>query len=163
MIPYAKTPWSEIIPGLWQGGMYYQEGDAGPLTEITPGSLFKAVFSLDPKWDNKPGPATPHWQFRIPDGELTRSQFEGVQRMVQDVVKVRRVQPPVLVRCAAGLNRSGLVVGLTLQQLGYTPEEAIDLIRKQRSPYALSNPFFVAYIRGEHPTADTVRDPWEPL
>ena len=52
----------------------------------------------------------------------------------------------VLVRCWMGLNRSGLVVALVLMRLGYSAADAIDLIRTQRSRFALCNPLFVQYL-----------------
>jgi protein-tyrosine phosphatase len=47
----------------------------------------------------------------------------------------------VLVTCAAGLNRSGLVVGLVLTRT-MPPEHAIALIRRARGEAALCNPTF---------------------
>lgn len=55
----------------------------------------------------------------------------------------------VLVTCLAGLNRSGLVVGLALRRLGFSPRravEAVEAVREARGPDALSNPHFVALI-----------------
>jgi hypothetical protein len=51
----------------------------------------------------------------------------------------------VIVTCAAGLNRSGLVMGLTLLELGVEPRSAIDAIRRAR-PGALCNPHFEQLI-----------------
>ena len=47
----------------------------------------------------------------------------------------------VLITCRMGRNRSGLVTGLVLMQLGYTSLESITLIRSARAN-ALTNPFF---------------------
>lgn len=55
----------------------------------------------------------------------------------------------VLVTCLGGLNRSGLVVGLALRELGYDAEEAIRLVRAARGPFALSNKHFVEVIRDQ--------------
>lgn len=52
----------------------------------------------------------------------------------------------VLIRCQAGLNRSGLIVALVLISEGYDPKDAIDLIRACRSPHALCNADFVKYL-----------------
>jgi hypothetical protein len=46
----------------------------------------------------------------------------------------------------SGLNRSGLLVGRTLIELGYTPTEAVELIRAARGPHALSNRAFVRWL-----------------
>jgi protein-tyrosine phosphatase len=49
-------------------------------------------------------------------------------------------------KCQAGLNRSSLVVALVLLKEGYSATDAIDLIRKKRSKYALFNTYFVDFI-----------------
>lgn len=52
----------------------------------------------------------------------------------------------VLVHCAAGYNRSSLVVAKVLMRRGLTATQAINLIRKVRKP-ALSNELFVQYLK----------------
>jgi protein-tyrosine phosphatase len=52
----------------------------------------------------------------------------------------------VLIRCQAGLNRSGLVMALVLIREGYTPAEAIHLIRSQRGQAALCNSTFERWL-----------------
>lgn len=50
---------------------------------------------------------------------------------------------PILVHCLAGLNRSGLIVGLMLVRSGTcTAQEAVDLMRAKRSSAVLHNPTF---------------------
>lgn len=49
---------------------------------------------------------------------------------------------PVLVTCQAGLNRSALVAGLALRQLGMPGRTVIDNIRMERGQYALCNKAF---------------------
>jgi hypothetical protein len=52
----------------------------------------------------------------------------------------------VLIFCNMGMNRSGLLTGLTLMHLGYTPRRAINAIRK-RHPCTLSNMSFVEALK----------------
>jgi protein-tyrosine phosphatase len=52
----------------------------------------------------------------------------------------------VLIRCQAGLNRSGVVTALVLMLEGWSPREAIDLIRSRRSSLALCNDDFVQWL-----------------
>jgi protein-tyrosine phosphatase len=52
----------------------------------------------------------------------------------------------VVVNCSAGLNRSGLLVGRSLIELGYTPAEAVELVRQARGPHALSNVAFAKFL-----------------
>lgn len=49
----------------------------------------------------------------------------------------------VLLRCQGGRNRSGLVMGVVLLMAGYSSTEAIELMRKNRSPEVLFNEHFV--------------------
>ncbi|MET9613809.1 hypothetical protein [Kitasatospora indigofera] len=49
-------------------------------------------------------------------------------------------------RCHSGYNRSGLVVVQALIELGQDPSSAIDLVRRQRSPWTLNNPAFQQYL-----------------
>jgi protein-tyrosine phosphatase len=53
----------------------------------------------------------------------------------------------VLIRCQAGMNRSSLITAMVLMKEGLSSDEAIDLIRKQRSEYCLSNQHFVEYLK----------------
>lgn len=55
----------------------------------------------------------------------------------------------VLVHCAAGLNRSGVVVARALMYRGCTAAESIRLVRDARGPSALFNPEFVAWLHAE--------------
>ena len=70
----------------------------------------------------------------------------------------------VLVHCTEGLNRSGVVVGRALMDMGMTAAEAIDLVRAKRGPSvdgfpALSNPAFEDWLRREGPaTSDGSTD-----
>ena len=52
----------------------------------------------------------------------------------------------VLIRCQAGLNRSGLVTAMVLMLDGWTAAEAISHIRARRSPVALCNDRFVDWL-----------------
>jgi protein-tyrosine phosphatase len=51
-----------------------------------------------------------------------------------------------LVRCHAGYNHAGLVVAQTLIELGSDSRSVIDLIRRQRFPWALHNQLFEEYL-----------------
>lgn len=55
----------------------------------------------------------------------------------------------VLVTCAMGLNRSALVAGLALRNLGWKGRKIVEVIRMERGKYALSNRAFEqAVLRG---------------
>lgn len=53
---------------------------------------------------------------------------------------------PTLVHCQAGLNRSGLVAGLALVELGLNPHDAVDLLREKRCSAVLCNRAFEDYL-----------------
>jgi protein-tyrosine phosphatase len=52
----------------------------------------------------------------------------------------------VAVNCLSGVNRSGLLVGRALVELGYSPAQAVEAVRSARGPMALSNPGFVRFL-----------------
>ena len=64
------------------------------------------------------------------------------QRVADEVLAGRRV----VVHCAAGLNRSGLVVGRALIYMGHRPREAVQLIRVARGRHALFNRAFEEFL-----------------
>ncbi len=70
-------------------------------------------------------------------------------RAAREVAKRLRKGQRVLVTCAMGWNRSGLVVGLALKMASRRHvNEIIERIRKARGPNALSNPAFERFLRG---------------
>jgi len=81
-----------------------------------------------------------------------------VNRMMRDLptwrqaaqIVVERVAAgkKVLVTCMAGLNRSGMVIGLALHQItGWSGEDVVEHIQASRD-MALCNDTFADYIRG---------------
>jgi hypothetical protein len=130
-----SEPWHEIVPGLWMGGNRDE-----PRYD-----KFHAVLSLD--WggsaDITDKDIERHdWYFQ--DGPMP-GEYE-LDKAVQWAWRQWILGKPTLVRCQAGLNRSGLVIARILIDNGMPPQEAIDLIREQRSPNALFNPAFTKYL-----------------
>ena len=76
------------------------------------------------------------WNWRRRQGELR--ELIHISRTIAD--KVRRGKS-TLIYCNMGMNRSGLMTGLTLLNLGYPIDRVLRLIRK-RHGCALSNPDF---------------------
>ena len=50
--------------------------------------------------------------------------------------------------CYQGRNRSGLLSGLILYELGMDGRDAVKLVRKRRRRHALSTPAFAKYLNG---------------
>lgn len=77
------------------------------------------------------------------------SEDQGYQQVdeLATWVNSRRKDGPTLVHCQAGLNRSSLVAARALMLDGMTADEAITLIRDQRSVACLCNPAFERWLR----------------
>lgn len=149
---YPDRPWDLIwhtnTPtkgSLWQGGMYY-----GP--QATPRGVddddFNMVISMAGRGS---GPTRvfgnlSHEVFYIEDNKLGPVEMSFVSEAKDLATQAIHSGLKVLVRCQMGLNRSGLVVALTLVNLGFPAQGAIELIRGRRSRNALHNPWFVEYI-----------------
>ena len=56
----------------------------------------------------------------------------AIDRLAAQVAGFVRRDTKVAVNCMSGLNRSGLLVGRTLIELGHSPEEAVALVRAAR-------------------------------
>ena len=83
--------------------------------------------------------------WHIVDGPLPKD-MEKLHRYAEEVARAVQQGQRVAVVCAAGQNRSGLVVGLALKELGFSGPEAVRLIQRKR-PGALVNSEFREYVR----------------
>lgn len=83
----------------------------------------------------------------VPDGLLTPAQTARIYRLAREVANRVQSGQKVLTRCQAGLNRASLVGGLALVWLGYDGNDAVQLLRARRSPWALCNPYFEVSVR----------------
>lgn len=141
--PYE--PWSEIAPGLWMGGHEYIGLD-GLWASAVPRTEFHAVYSLHSREGHGPDPDIEHHVLEVPDDTLTAGQILAVHAFALSAARSWRDDRTVLVRCRAGLNRSGLVVAQVLMHHGWTVDDAVTLIRERRSPNALNNEVFIEYL-----------------
>ncbi|MFI1162801.1 dual specificity protein phosphatase family protein [Streptomyces sp. NPDC020801] len=151
-VPAPDNPWSEIVPGLWMGGHEFR-GRLGQLELAVVHDEFDLVQSLLRLPGYGPDTGVEHHVWPIPDGPLDGTQLAGVMRLAQAACDALDAGRTVLVRCYSGYNRSGLVVAHALVRQGRSADEAIRLIRARRSPWALHNELFVAYLRAGLPTA----------
>jgi hypothetical protein len=82
--------------------------------------------------------------FPIYDEDLPNvSKLEAVAHLGASLVRARH---RVLSHCGLGFNRSALIAGLILCELGYTGPDAVTRLRARR-PGALFNDTFADYLR----------------
>lgn len=142
---------TEILPNLWMGGTDWNDRTEFGMNEayITAGE-FDSVYTFY-------GNANPvDWLV-----EEYRYAFFDSEKHPLDVGKLRRAVhlayedwtngKRVLIRCQAGLNRSGLVTALVLMRAGYLAQEAIDRIRLLRDQQCLYNNHFVRFLHKQDP------------
>ncbi|MEU6242621.1 protein phosphatase [Streptomyces sp. NPDC047024] len=133
------------MPGLWMGGHYWVPGP-GDIRQAVVGTEFELVISLFTAPGHGPAPEVGHRVAEIPDEPLTAAQLGTVRQLARHAAQPVGDGRRTLIRCNAGLNRSGLLVGQTLVELGHEPAAAIALIRQRRSPWALNNRIFEEYL-----------------
>jgi protein-tyrosine phosphatase len=138
--------WNELRPHLWMGGHYWTD-PAGELQLAVVADQFDLVVSLFVQPGHGPAPGVEHRVLEIPDGPLTAAQIDQVAALAEFTAAAVADGRTTLVRCHAGLNRSGLVAAQALVHLGMSAGNAITLLRRRRSPFALHNVMFEEYLR----------------
>jgi protein-tyrosine phosphatase len=104
------------------------------------------VIDLDGGLDTDVPTLPDHWlyvYFPIYDEDLPNSaKLHAVAVLGASLVRARH---RVLSHCGLGFNRSALIAGLILCELGYSGADAVSRLR-QRRPGALFNDTFAAYL-----------------
>ncbi len=138
---------SEILPGLWMGGTADDDwiDSAAPLHPVSDSSGFTAVVTLF-AWARPMGWNVEELRFGFADGDPRYTDMGRVLLAAEWALTRWREGQRVLIRCQAGLNRSGLVTALVLILAGHTAREAITLLRERRSPVALCNAHFIDWL-----------------
>jgi len=129
---------SRIVSGLYQGSIPATGGAARR-------SGFHVIVlcaeEYQPRGHEFEGPLVVHAP--MDDGKITPELWETAVQAATHVAKARRAGKRVLVTCAAGRNRSGLVSALSLMMLeGLSGRRAVALVKSKRQD-ALTNPYFV--------------------
>jgi hypothetical protein len=152
VLPRAEWPAyapDEILPGLWQGGTEDDHVVGG----VIPRDHHRVLDGRQPRFDvivtlyadAQPAPwGVEELRFGFPDADLTPEFAERAIALARHAHRRWRDGQRVLVRCQAGVNRSGLVMALVLMLDGLDAHDAIALIRERRAPAVLSN---FAYVR----------------
>ena len=145
--------YSEILPNLWQGGtdddetIYRGQKRLPTMNDPKP---FDVVVTLD-SYTLPVGWLVKEYRFGFADGPADSEIYQEVERISDWAFIEWQAGNRVLIRCQAGLNRSGLVTGLILLKSGKKFEDAIHLIRSQRGEFALSNNHFYEYLQNWKP------------
>lgn len=131
----------EVTPGLWQG------------SKLQPGIYpFDLIVLTAAEWQLPGETFGGTTVLRVPLHDVytktvVAEQLPRAIAAAQEVFRARRAGKRVLVICAAGWNRSGLVNALALRIAGLSADQAIGLIKRARGVYALGNEAFQKQIR----------------
>lgn len=128
-IPYE--PADEILPGLWLGNRY-----AALDSKWHAEKKIKCVFNC-----TKDIPFLPDVQrrYRVPvDDNLEPEEIRNLELWAYEIVyKIQReyqTGQPILIHCAAGMQRSAACVALFLMATrNMTPNQAIEFVRSKRA------------------------------
>jgi hypothetical protein len=134
---YPAEPYSEVIPGLSAASAAHSPADMLAMFDV-----LIDVGGRD-RWDGDPDP---RYRFHPLDDVPFIADAEMIHTVGERIASLVREGKHVAVNCQSGVNRSGLLVGRALVELGYTPEEAIEAVRRARGPMALSNKHFVRFL-----------------
>lgn len=152
---YDTMPlWSEILPGLWQGGTEDTEDLAYQTYQNTVPTALVTQKAFDTAITLYASAMPADWfvkeiRLGIYDGDMKDFSPEDLFELVKTAHTDWKAGKRVLIRCQAGWNRSGLVMALVLMREGYTAQAAIELIRERRSSSALCNSYFEEYLLSE--------------
>ena len=139
--------YSEILEGLYMGGTADDDvvDVAKPLRNLSEVQEFDSVVTCY-SWAHPVGWGVSERRYGFPDSALSEKDIPEIHDIAEWAHREWKRGRRVLFRCQAGLNRSSLCASLVLMKEGYDPKDAIDLIRARRSPNALCNKDFVAYL-----------------
>jgi hypothetical protein len=129
--------YSEVIPGLSQANA------ALPPAEML--SMFDVLIDVGGR-DRWVGDPDSRYRFHAIDDVPFIVDAEMIHTVGEEIAALVRDGRHVAVNCLGGVNRSGLLIGRALVELGYTPAAAIEAVRAARGPLALSNPRFERFL-----------------
>lgn len=135
--PFDMPIVSQITDGLWQGGCE---------TGLVLPSFIDHLVSLYP-WERYTIKHRLQSEMYVTLYDSTDQGYEMVDSIAQWVNTCRETGGNVLVHCQAGLNRSSLVAARALMLDGLSGDDAIHLLRRQRSDACLCNPAFEEHLR----------------
>ena len=142
---------SEILPNLWLGGTNDNDTISEAQNEFDERSITKKDFDLVVTlyaWAQPVDWFVREIRYGFFDAGVDefRDSFTVMFNIAADAHRAWKQGDRVLVRCQAGINRSGLIVALVLMKEGYSAEDAIALMRAKRSEYVLINKSFESLL-----------------
>lgn len=149
-VSYQPTSlYSEILENLFMGGtddddvihLAARRRPAGYLPFESIVTMYAVARPAD--W------SVQEFRYGIPDASIGEIDLARLKEAVEFGFRRWKAGDRVLVRCQAGLNRSGLVTALILMKAGHDAESAIAKIRKERAEVALFNGEYVRWLVSE--------------
>jgi hypothetical protein len=123
--PYSFNVVDRVVHGLYQAGSALD-----PVEFFELG--FDEVFDLG-GWERAAHMEGQAYRFYLIGDVPWISDPGAIEAMGVEIAALVRAGKRVVVNCSAGLNRSGLLVGRMLIELGHTPAEAVELVRQARA------------------------------
>ena len=141
--------YSEIIHNLFMGGTDDEDviHIAAPLNKVND-LPFQAIVTMY-AWARPADWSVQEFRYGIPDASIQQIDLCRLKEAVDFGYKRWFAGDRVLVRCQAGLNRSGLVTALILMRSGLDAQSAIQEIRDHRAELALFNNEYVRWLLSE--------------
>lgn len=142
--------YSMVTPNLFQGGtddldvIHLAQTNNRPRTDLP----FDAIVTMY-AWARPADWNIQEFRYGVPDASIKDIDLSRLCQAVDFGYDRWKQGDRVLVRCQAGLNRSGLVTALIMIKDGLTPQEAINCIRDSRGPDALLSENFYAWLLKE--------------
>ena len=142
--------YSMIAPNLFQGGtddldvIHLAQTNNRARTDLP----FDAIVTMY-AWARPADWKIQEFRYGVPDAAITDIDLDRLRQAVDFGYERWKSGDRVLVRCQAGLNRSGLVLALILIKDGLTPQDAIARIRDNRGEDALFNRDFHNWLLTE--------------
>ncbi len=145
---YPQPPlFSEILPNLFMGGT--DDGDVihipARIYNRKNGLPFDAIVTMY-EFARPAFGGVQEFRYAVPDASIAELDLERLRDAVEFAHARWKAGDRVLIRCQAGLNRSGLVTALVLIKEGHDPKAAIDLLRTKRDRDALCNADFAEWL-----------------
>ena len=150
-MPYQPISlYSEVAPNLFMGGTADEDviHQAVAYNKARTDLPFDAIITMY-AWANPADWRVQEFRYGIYDSAIEDIDLDRLKQAVEFGYNRWLSGDRVLVRCQAGLNRSGLVTALIMMSTGLDAETAIEQIRKNRADIALFNNNYVEWLMSE--------------